>query len=321
MTPSIDTASEREAVSRKVGRNRHSYRRRSRVHSRVFPFLLVAPTLLLFFAVVAYPFAQSLLYGLFDESLLDTGGARFTGFENIASLLSSSHFWSVVQNTVVFVAGSTLGAFAIALAAALALNTGIRARTAWRSALLVPWFLPGVVVAFLWRWIFDANYGLANGVLDWIGIDSVNWLDSPSFAMVAVIIGKIWHSFPWMMLLILAALQGVPAEVYDAAAIDGASGWKQQVYVVLPQIRPAIALTLLLETIWGLQHFELPYVMTGGGPVGATTTLSVDLYQSAFHKFDLGQAGAIGILWTALMAGVVAIYLFYSARQEREAQK
>lgn len=300
--------------------SRSGGRRSSRIKHRAFPFLLVAPTLVLFLAVVAYPFVQSLLYGLFDESLLDTGEGQFVGLANIADLLSSGEFWSVVGNTLVFVGGSTFGAFAVALAVALALNSKIRARAAWRSALLVPWLLPGVVVAFLWRWIFDANYGLANGVLDWVSIDPVNWLDSPRFAMAAVIVAKIWHSFPWMAILILAALQGVPAEVYDAAAIDGATGWKQQVHVVLPQIRPAIALTLLLETIWGLQHFELPYVMTGGGPVGATTTLSVDLYQSAFHRFDLGLAGAIGILWTVLMAVVVAIYLFYSARQEREAR-
>ncbi|KWX60691.1 sugar ABC transporter permease [Mycobacterium sp. NAZ190054] len=278
--------------------------------------------MVMFFAVIAYPFVQSLAYGLFDESLLGDRSGDFVGLQHISDLLSSPDFWSVAWQTIVFVVISTVGALVLALALAIALNSKLRALALWRSSLLIPWLLPGVVVSFLWRWIFDTNYGLLNGVSAWLGgSGNTGWLDSPGFAMAAVIIAKIWHSFPWMAVLLLAALQGVPSEVHDAAAIDGAKGWQKQVYVVLPQIKAAIALTLLLEMIWGLQHFEIPYVMTGGGPVGSTTTLSIDLYKAAFSRFDLGEAGAIGILWTALMAVVVAVYLVYSARQEREARR
>ncbi|WP_231750997.1 carbohydrate ABC transporter permease [Mycobacterium sp. NAZ190054] len=282
----------------------------------------MAPAMVMFFAVIAYPFVQSLAYGLFDESLLGDRSGDFVGLQHISDLLSSPDFWSVAWQTIVFVVISTVGALVLALALAIALNSKLRALALWRSSLLIPWLLPGVVVSFLWRWIFDTNYGLLNGVSAWLGgSGNTGWLDSPGFAMAAVIIAKIWHSFPWMAVLLLAALQGVPSEVHDAAAIDGAKGWQKQVYVVLPQIKAAIALTLLLEMIWGLQHFEIPYVMTGGGPVGSTTTLSIDLYKAAFSRFDLGEAGAIGILWTALMAVVVAVYLVYSARQEREARR
>jgi multiple sugar transport system permease protein len=287
-----------------------------------FPYLLLAPAMVMFVAVIAYPFVQSLLFGFFDESLLGDRSGEFIGFEHISNLLSSPDFWSVAWQTIVFVVISTVGALVLALALAIALNSKIRGAAVWRSTLLIPWLLPGVVVSFLWRWIFDTNYGLLNGVSAWLGgSGATNWLESPGFAMTAVIIAKIWHSFPWMAVLLLAALQGVPNEVHDAAAIDGAKGWQKQLYVVLPQIKAAIALTLLLEMIWGLQHFEIPYVMTGGGPVGSTTTLSIDLYKAAFARFDLGEAGAIGILWTALMAVVVAIYLIYSARQEREVRR
>lgn len=277
--------------------------------------------MILFLLVIAYPLVQALAYGLTDASLLTYGG-EFIGLSGIAVLLSDPGFWRVVGQTLVFVAGATGGSFVLALAMAMALNTRIRAVSVWRSALLVPWLLPGVVVSFLWAWIFNTNYGLLNGVIAWFGgAGDINWLDSPTFAMVAVIMAKVWTTFPWMAVLLLAALQGVPEEVHDAAAVDGAKGWQKQWHVILPQIKPAIALTLLLEAIWGFQHFEIPYVMTGGGPVGSTTTLSVELYQAAFERFDLGEAGSIGIVWTALMSLLVICYLIYTSRQEREAKR
>lgn len=308
----LQTSAPTEQRSRPARRAHH---RRSWV-----PYLLVAPAAIMFLLVIAYPFLQSLAYGLYRESLL-TPGSKFVGLRNVQADLGDPKFWTIVAQTGVFVAASTLLAFVIALAVALALNTAIVARTFWRSALLLPWILPGVVVSFLWMWIFDTNYGLLNAVVSALGGPShTNWLNTPSFAMAAIIVAKVWHSFPWMAVLLLASLQGVPPEIHDAALVDGATGWRKQVHVVLPQIRSAIALTLLLETIWGLQQFEIPYVMTGGGPAGSTETLSIALYKSAFTRFDLGQAGAIGILWTVLMAGLVAVYMWYTIKQERRAK-
>ncbi|WP_219819426.1 carbohydrate ABC transporter permease [Pseudoclavibacter sp. AY1F1] len=298
-----------------------SQKRRSNRRNRLFPYLLVTPAVIMFVLVIGYPFIQSLLFGFFDRSLLADGGP-FVGLENLADLVSGADFWAVASQTAVFVVVSTLGAFILALAMALALNSKLRGRAFWRTAFLLPWILPGVVVSFLWMWIFDTNYGLLNGIVVLFGgSGGINWLDTPSLAMAAVIVAKVWHSFPWMAILILAALQGIPDDVHDAAAVDGASGWKKQAYVILPQIKPALALTLLLETIWGLQHFEIPYVMTGGGPVGSTTTLSVDLYQAAFTRFDLGEAGAIGILWTLIMAALVAVYVVHTTREDRKANR
>lgn len=287
----------------------------------MFPYLLVAPAAIMFVLVIGYPFVQSLTFGFFDRSLLADEGT-FVGFGNLAGLVTDPGFWSVVWQTAVFVIASTVGAFILAIAMALALNSRIRGRSVLRTAFLVPWILPGVVVSFLWMWMFDTNYGLLNGLVALFGgPGDTNWLDTPSLAMAAVVVAKIWHSFPWMAVLILAALQAIPAETHDAAAVDGAVGWRKQVYVILPQIKPALALTLLLETIWGLQHFEIPYVMTGVGPVGSTTTLAVDLYKAAFSSFDLGKAGAIGIVWTVIMAGLVAVYAVYITRQERKANR
>lgn len=301
------------AAATKRGRGDAGHRR--------FAYLMATPAMILFILVIAYPLVQALAYGFTNASLLTDSG-EIIGLTGLTALLSDVAFWRVVGQTLIFVAGTTGGSFILALVMAMALNTRIRAVSVWRSALLIPWLLPGVVVSFLWAWIFNTNYGLLNGVIARFGgAGDTNWLDSPTFAMIAVVIAKIWTTFPWMAVLLLAALQGVPEEVHDAAAVDGAKGWKKQWHVILPQIKPAIALTLLLEAIWGFQHFEIPYVMTGGGPVGSTTTLAVELYQAAFERFDLGEAGSIGIVWTALMSILVVVYLIYTSRQEQEAKR
>lgn len=315
LPPADDTATLVTTQGLSPRRRRRGRAWRGRGHG-AFPYLLVIPSFILFLGVIAFPFIQSLAFGFFKRSLL-SDDSLFVGFDNIVRQLSSSVFWRDVGNTIVFVGASTIGAFVVALALALALNSKIAGSAGWRTAFLLPWILPGVVVSFLWMWMFDTNYGLLNGIIVFFGGEGgINWLNSPTLAMTAVVMAKIWHSFPWMAILLLAALQGVAHEVHDAAAVDGASGWKKQWYVILPQIKPAIALTLLLETIWGLQHFEIPYVMTGGGPVGSTTTLSIELYKTAFSKFDIGNAGAIGVLWTVLMAGLIAVYVIYTVRQE-----
>lgn len=282
---------------------------------RILPYALSAPAVIFFAVVIVYPLLQSLTFGLYDRSMLG-GESTFVGLGNLQDLFAQDRFWKYIGNTFVFVVCSTLAAFLVALVAALALDKKMD-RTALRVSLLLPWMMPGVVVSFIWMWIFDRNYGVLNAVLSAFGAQDVAWLESPGTAMLAITVAKTWNSFPWMMLLILSALQAVPTETKEAAALDGAKGLSLQRFVILPQIRGAIALTLLLETIWGLQHFEIPYVMTGGGPVGSTTVLSVDLYKTAFSKFDLGTAGAIGIVWTAIMAVVVVVYMTYNARVEK----
>lgn len=300
-----------------ASQHRPAARRASR--PTLFPYLVALPALLLFVGVVGYPFVQSLIYGLQKRSLLNST-STFVGLGNLGHLFAQKAFWNVVWQTVVFVGASSIGAFLLALFLALALNTRIRGRGLLRTAFLFPWILPGVVVSFLWAWIFDAHYGIINGLIDAVtggAQHGPNWLGTPGLAMAAIIVARIWNTFGWMMILMLAALQGVPAETHDAAAVDGATGIRKQWFVVLPQIRPALVLALLLETIHGFQQFDIPWVMTSGGPVGSTTTLSVDLYKAAFTDFDLGSAGAIGIAWTILMAALVVVFMLYTMRQEK----
>ncbi|MEW1863765.1 MULTISPECIES: sugar ABC transporter permease [unclassified Streptomyces] len=279
-----------------------------------FVALLVLPGLALFLAIVAYPLVASIVSGFFRQSLV-TPGRSFVGLRNFRAVLDGD-FWPALERTVVFTAGTTALSFVLGLGLALALNTGIRGRAVLRGVFLLPWVMPSVVVSFLWLWIFNANYGVLNGVLlDLHLIDhSVAWLARPGTAMIAVIVAKSWASFPWMMVMLLAGLQTVPGELYEAAAMDGAGAVRRFFSLTVPHLRPIAGIVLLLEFIWNFQHFDTIYVLTGGGPAKATTTLAVDLYQTAFTGFDVGRAGALGALWMVILLVLTAGYVWLSER-------
>ena len=285
-----------------------------RIQATGFIWLLVLPGLAMLVTVVLYPLLRSIVMAFFDESLL-YHGREFVGFENIASVLGDD-FLQLLWQTLIFTAGATVFPFLIGLALALALNTGIRGRAAMRGLFLFPWLLPSVVVSFLWSWIFDANYGVLNGLLEALSIiDSpVAWLFATDTARAGLIMAKTWNSFPWIMVMLLAALQTVPTELKEAASIDGAGTIRKFWTVTWPHISGVTGIILLLEVIWNFQHFDLIYVMTGGGPAGTTSTLATALYDSAFSSYNLGEAGAIGLLWIILLMAMVVIYVQLSER-------
>ncbi|MEO3926752.1 sugar ABC transporter permease [Micromonosporaceae bacterium B7E4] len=288
-----------------------------RLSDRTFGFLLTLPALVLFSAIVLYPLVGSLTTSLFRQSLV-LPGRSFAGLDNFRTVLADQ-FWPVLQNTLVFTVASTLIPFAIGFALALALHTRLPGRAVLRGLFLFPWIIPGVVVSFVWMWIFNANYGVLNGVLVRLGLvdDPISWLGQPGTAMLAVIVAKSWASFPWMMVMLLAGLQTVPQTLHEAAALDGAGTLRRFWHVTLPHLRGIVGVVLLLETIWNFQHFDTIYVLTGGGPAGATTTFAVSVYDTAFKGFDLGRAAALGALWMALLSILVVVYVWAAERGEK----
>lgn len=280
-----------------------------RLRDAHFALVLMTPALVLFLAVICYPLIYSMYVGFTDTSLL-TGAGTFVGLDNVVAVFRSD-FWAYLRHTAVFTVGATAASFALGLALALALNTGLRGQAILRGLFLLPWLLPGVVVSFLWLWLLDANFGVVNGVLTSAGLieSNVSWLGSANGAMASVILAKAWHSFPWMAVLFLAALQNVPTELYEAVMVDGGGAWRKFRTVTVPHLRSAMLLAALLETIWNFQHFETIYVMTHGGPAGSTTTFSVGLYSAAFEAYDLGTAGAIGVLWMLILSALVVVYI------------
>ncbi|MFS0895129.1 carbohydrate ABC transporter permease [Microbacterium sp. 179-I 3D3 NHS] len=275
----------------------------------LFPLLLIAPAATLLAAVLIYPLVAALVDGLFDSNLLYPD-KTFVGLDNVARAFSGQ-FWPLLLTTLTFAVPATVLPFAVGLLAALGLNQRMRGRAVLRSLLLFPWVLPGVVVSFLWLWIFDANYGVLNGVLRSLGAigENIGWLDSGAGAMTAVIVARTWASFPWMMVMLLAALQSFPGDTYEAARVDGANSWQRFRYITVPGLLPVASVVVLLEFIWNFQQFDLLYVLTGGGPAGATTTFSLAVYETAFKGFDLGMAGALGLLWMLILLPVVLLYL------------
>ncbi|WP_184818532.1 carbohydrate ABC transporter permease [Jiangella mangrovi] len=289
-----------------------------RIGDGAFAVALTLPGLALLVAVVLYPLVSALVTAFFEQSLV-IPGREFVGFENIQAVLESD-FWRIFRQTLVFTVGSTLVPFVIGFGLALALNTGLRGQKVFRGVFLVPWLVPGVVVSFLWMWIFNANYGVANGLLEGLGIidEPHAWLAEPGTAMAAVIIAKTWASFPWMMVMLLAGLQTVPPELHEAAEVDGAGTIRRFFSVTLPHLKGIVGLVLLLEFIWNFQHFDIIYVLTGGGPAGTTQTFATSVYETAFRGFDLGRAGALGLLWMIILLVLVVVYVRFSERGEQE---
>ena len=289
-----------------------------RIPDKLFAFLLVVPGLALLAAVVVYPLITSLVTAFFEQSLLYPG-REFVGLQNIVDVLQGE-FMTLFGQTMVFTIGTTVLPFIIGFALALALNTRIAGSKVMRGLMLIPWLVPGVVVSFLWMWIFNANYGVMNALLQGIGLidEPQAWLAQPGTAMLAVIIAKTWQSFPWMMVMLLAGLQTVPRELHEAAEIDGAGTIRRFFSITVPQMQGIIGLVLLLEFIWNFQHFDIIYVLTGGGPAGSTQTFATAVYETAFHSFDLGHAGALGLLWLLLLMILVVVYVRFSEKGEKK---
>jgi multiple sugar transport system permease protein len=282
-----------------------------------FGVLLVLPALALFAAIILYPLLNSMYMSLLDKSLVYPG-EEFVGLRNLQRVLRRD-FVELLITTLIFTVNATFVPFVIGFATALVINIRMRGQGLLRGLFLLPWLIPSVVVSFLWMWIFNYNYGVINGILRALGLISENFNflgESGATAMAAVVIAKTWNTFPWIAVMLLAGMQTIPQELYEAAAIDGANRWHGFWNVTVPQLRGVIVTVLLLSFIWNFQHFETLYVMTTGGPAGTTTTFSVAVYLEAFKAYDLGKAGAIGVLWMAILSVIVGVYLRFGVSEE-----
>jgi multiple sugar transport system permease protein len=215
----------------------------------------------------------------------------FAGLGHYARLISDSRFWNAFANTAYFTAVSVTLELLLGLAFALALARAGRARAAVYAAILLPWAIPTVVSARLWEWMYNAELGVINYL---IGM-RVNWLGDPLWALNAAIAMDVWKSTPFVALLLLAGLQGIPRDLYWAAAVDGASAWTMFRRITLPLLAPVILVTLVFRTIDALRVFDSIYVLTGGGPANSTETLSIYAYKVLFQTLDFGYGSALAV--------------------------
>jgi len=290
-----------EAASIKAGT---PTRRRSRdLSERRLAAYMVSPSLLLIALVAAYPIIYAVWLSLHEYSVRVAGLSRWAGFRNYSNILQDAEFWAAVKNTFIFTAASVTLETVIGMAMALAMHTAFRGQGLLRTVVLVPWAVLTVVTAMMWRTIFDPTLGVVNAVL---GTDIV-WLGESPHAMIVMIIADVWKTAPFMALLLLAGLQVIPGEIYEAAKVDGATMWQRFQKITLPLLMPALLVALIFRTLDALRIFDLPFVLTKGAH--GTNTLSLEAYQTFTANNIIGAGAALAVITFIIVMIVSFLYI------------
>ena len=273
-------------------------------------FLLIVPGLAVFVAIILYPFVDAILMSFTNRSMLSPE-YDVVGLTNYMKVFKDPYFGKTLMTTLAFVMGSTILPFTLGLIWAIVLNQGFRGAEFLRGVTLVNWIIPGTAIGFLWSWIFNGQYGILNSILEALGIleTGIPWLGQTNTALLCVVIARTWQMLPWYMAFLLGGLQSVSLEQVEAAHIDGANNWKTFWKIILPGMKQTAILVFILGLIGNLQHFDLPWTMVQGGPARATTTLSIEVYTTAFKNWNMGKAATVGTIWAVLLAGFSILYL------------
>ncbi|EZP77184.1 binding-protein-dependent transport systems inner membrane component [Parageobacillus genomosp. 1] len=268
-------------------------------------YLLIAPAFLLVAMIIFYPVAYNIWLSFHDVSLNPNKPDIFIGLENYKALLVDSEFWHSVMITLIFTVVTVAGATVVGLGTALLLNRSFPGRKLVRSIILLPYVAPVISLVFVWQYMFNPVYGMVNYTLvEQLGVfkQSIDWLDNPVGAIWLVILFDIWHLFPFSFMMILAKLQAIDSTLYEAAEIDGASGWQKFRYITLPELQFVLGALVILRFIWNFYKFDEIYLLTKEVPV-----VSVYAYETAFATYDHGRAAAItAMLFVLIMILVVA---------------
>lgn len=272
--------------------------------SRRWAYYLLLPSLVLILAVVLYPTLWGMVLSVREMRLNRVDlGTGFVGLKHYLALANDPVFWLSLKNTVVWVAGAAAGELLLGLLTALVLNTSLPGFRVFGIMVLLPWFLPNVVAGHMWALMLDPRLGVLNDILVRIGIlgSYKAWFADPDTAMFAAMVVEVWHGFPFFALLLLAALKGIPGDLYEAAAADGAGLWRQFVHVTLPQIRVVIVATVVLRVISLVNSPDILLILTGGGPGRSTQVLSLYAFLKANKEFNFGYASALSVVMFLLL--------------------
>lgn len=291
---------------------------RGRAGDRLFGYMLLLPALALLSLVILYPLADGVRISMMRMKLTSPAGNRYVGFDNYVRLFHDATFWATARTTVTWTVANVVAQMLIGLALALLLNERLRARGMFRSAALVPYIVPSVCAALIWRWMYDGSSGIINAMLSNLGIiDNYRpWLGDVNTALPAVIIESVWKGTPFVMLMLLAGLQTIPPEFYEASSLDGANAWHRLRDITLPGLRPSIAVATILTTVYTVNNFNAIWLMTQGGPLGSTEILFTSAYKVAFERYDFGMAATMSVVLFGILAVFGAIYIFVVERQE-----
>jgi multiple sugar transport system permease protein len=296
-------------------------RKRGRsIGSRWTPYIFLAPAALYILVFQGFPLLQEVWLSFTRTTLLNPTRNVWVGLDNYESIFTDPSFFQTLLTTLVYVVACVVGAVGLGLLVALLLNGRFPGRGVARALVTVPWAAPGIAIALIATWMFNAQYGILTKLLRALGIEpgASGVLDNPRLALAAVLVTTIWQLVPFVAVVLLSALQAVPQELVEAAEMDGANRWTVFRVVTLQVLKPTIGLVAVLMTIWSLRRFELIWLMTRGGPLGTTRTLVIDLYGEAFDTKQLGTAAAIGMVGIVISIIVIVGSRFVARGAERQ---
>jgi multiple sugar transport system permease protein len=300
--------------------SRRGYRPQGYLRKHALPYLLILPSILFLAAVEFYPLFTGLLESLKYHNRVQPWATTYIGLDNFTTAFRDPTVHRALRTSFVMVAGIVGASYLLGLAAALLLNQERRLKSVYRALILLPWIIPPVVAFISWQWMLNDQNGIINQTLIRLHLinkyEPITWLADPQLALLSIIVVGTWSRFPFMMLTVLAALSAIPDDIGDAAAIDGANGWRRFRDITFPLILPVSIVSTLLQAIWTFNDFALAFVLTGGGPANATTPLILLAYREAIQRYNIGYGTALAVISMVLMLILGALYLRLQARSQ-----
>jgi multiple sugar transport system permease protein len=308
------TESEAGAVSAAPAQRRQANKNKAqRRKAQLAAWGFIAPVVLYLAAAYAYPLYRNIDLSVHSYTVTSfvTGNAPFAGFSEYTGIFKDPTFAPALVNTTIFVFVSIGFQFAIGLALAVFFARRFRLNTLLRALFLVPWLLPLLVSASTWSWMLNSDSGIVNAFLKAVGAQPIDWLTSPTWSLVAVLIANIWIGIPFNLVIMYSGLQSIPEDIFEAASIDGAGGWQRFWRITFPLLRPVSAITLLLGFVYTLKVFDIIWIMTRGGPATSSTTLAIWSYQLSFGSFlpDFSSAAAVGNVLIVIAFVFALVYI------------
>lgn len=283
-----------------------------RIWTQRTDYLYVLPALVVMLIVIAYPVYYTIELSFFKTpTSLQLKDKIFVGLENYTTILSSGSFWQVTWQTIIWTFFSTLFAFLLGLGAALALHGEFVGRGVLRALLLIPWVVSAVAASYVWKWLYHSDFGAIGALLVQLGLTDhpINFIDNRQTALASLIVVNVWKEFSFAMIMLMAGLQTVPEQLLRAARVDGASPWQRFWHVTFPHLAGVSTVTILLLTVTNFNSFIIPWIMTGGGPAGASDIWITQIYQLAFGRQRWGVAAAYSVLLFLIMMTLGYFYV------------
>jgi ABC-type sugar transport system permease subunit len=285
------------------------------IFEKAEPYLFLTPALAILLIFLIFPLFWNTYISLHDVSLTTIlRGWEYIGGTNFINLFNDPNFYTSLKVTLMFVGGSVALQFGIGMLMSVLLHQQVRASGVLRAIFIIPWTISAVIAAFSFKFIFDYNFGILNYLLNEIGLQSVGWLSDPSIVIWSLVIANVWYGTPFTILFLTAGLLSINPTIYEAAVIDGATKIRSFIYITLPLLKPFIVINLILITMWSVNFFDIQLIMTGGGPLFASTTASLYMYRQAFEFGLLSKGAAAGIVLITINLSVAFVYLRFLRR-------